>query len=385
MKKYYELLKTFIKRNPFLKKILVPIYRFVINTINIKRYMTIYSLNRTRIENQTSKEKIWYFCVPVHANLGDQAQACCIRKWLSENYSEREVVEIYHNGSNFCINLYCDFLDKLLLRKIKDHMKENDLIFIQSGYTMMDTHPYQKVYLRVVELFPNNRIIFLPQTINYNTNIAKKHIKETLDTSRNVFLLCRDTVSLKTAEELLPNCRKALFPDIVTTLIGKFNFCFQRSGILLCTRKDDEKYYSEKDIRKLKKSLELIEPVETTDTTFDFDPLCGNNEIWELVMQTIKEYSQKKIVITDRYHGTIFSMVANTPVVVIKTLDHKVVTGLEWFKGIYDNAIFYADSIDDAIKICTSILENKLEISNKPYFYEQYYKKLRKLIESSLQ
>lgn len=50
--------------------------------------------------------------------------------------------------------------------------------------------------------------------------------------------------------------------------------------------------------------------------------------------------SHYKVVITDRYHGTIFSLIANTPVIIIKSTDHKVTTGADWFKGIYDDYVY---------------------------------------------
>ena len=65
------------------------------------------------------------------------------------------------------------------------------------------------------------------------------------------------------------------------------------------------------------------------------------------IINEIERYSHYKLIVTDRYHGTIFSLVAGTPVIIIKTTDHKVITGAEWFKGLYDKYVYVANTLDD--------------------------------------
>ena len=87
--------------------------------------------------------------------------------------------------------------------------------------------------------------------------------------------------------------------------------------------------------------------------------------------------SQYKCVITDRYHGTIFSLCANTPVIIIQSNDHKVITGANWFKNIYDDYVYVAKNLDDAydkaIEICKDFKYKQLEA----YFDKEYYDKLK--------
>ena len=102
----------------------------------------------------------------------------------------------------------------------------------------------------------------------------------------------------------------------------------------------------------------------------------------ELIDREIEEYSKYKLIITDRYHGTILSLVAGTPVIIIKTTDHKVTTGADWFKGIYDSHVYLADDLDDAYKIAKNILSNDLSYNLKPYFEQEYYDKLSQLFNN---
>ena len=97
--------------------------------------------------------------------------------------------------------------------------------------------------------------------------------------------------------------------------------------------------------------------------------------------KTLDFFASHKVVITDRYHGTIFSMISNTPVIVITTNDHKVKTGTEWFKGIYANSQYNADSLDEAYSLAMNIVKTNNTIVNKPYFKTEYYDKLKSRFE----
>ena len=86
-------------------------------------------------------------------------------------------------------------------------------------------------------------------------------------------------------------------------------------------------------------------------------------------------------MITDRYHGTILSLVAGTPVVIIKTTDHKVVTGADWFKSVYDDYVFLATDLDEAYEIAKKVYDRREYKTLKPYFEENYYDKLPSTFE----
>ena len=87
------------------------------------------------------------------------------------------------------------------------------------------------------------------------------------------------------------------------------------------------------------------------------------------------------MTITDRYHGTIFSLCAGTPVIIIKTTDHKVTTGADWFKGVYDDYVFVASNLDDAYIIAKELLRKDCNYTLIPYFKTNYYDKLKSSFE----
>lgn len=77
---------------------------------------------------------------------------------------------------------------------------------------------------------------------------------------------------------------------------------------------------------------------------------------------------------TDRYHGTIFSLVANTPVVVISSADHKLSSGVEWFpKEYFSDSIFYAKDLSEVTNLVNKIIDSPVAIQNPAYFKNKYY------------
>lgn len=100
------------------------------------------------------------------------------------------------------------------------------------------------------------------------------------------------------------------------------------------------------------------------------------------IENAIEKFSRYNVIITDRYHGTIFSLAAGTPVIIIKSNDHKVVTGADWFKGIYDDYVFVAKDLNEAKDLCIKLLNTQLSHKMKPYFSEHYYEKLKEIFSN---
>ena len=94
-------------------------------------------------------------------------------------------------------------------------------------------------------------------------------------------------------------------------------------------------------------------------------------------MSTWEKYSKYKLVITDRYHGTIFSLIAGTPVIVLSSADHKLSSGVKWFPiEIFGDYVSYASSLDDAFEKANKMLATPHTHQLPPYFQENYYSKL---------
>ena len=302
----------------------------------------IYCKTILRILSTLGQKKIYVLCNPIHPNLGDQAQLMCTDLWLKENYPEYKIIHLgkLNDTLNFgslkrqCLNSATSLIILFILKITH----RNDDIFIgHSGYLFTDHHVGYKTFIDMMHYFPKNKMIILPQTINFYSPFIKQYVKKEFLKSKNTTLLCRDEVSYKNALELFPTTKLLLFPDIVTSLIGTKFYNNTREGILFCMRDDLESFYKREDIDNLMKRFSNYR-VDLIDTTLHNVSLYKINKYREAyINKTIEKISTFKVVITDRYHGTIFSVIASTPVIVISSTDHKLSSGVKWFpKDIFN-------------------------------------------------
>lgn len=345
----------------------------------IKKYIHMIKHSKKVLSeiDSNSHPIILYFGIPMHPNLGDLAQCICIRKFLKENYPKYKVVEVD-------TTVYMNKRSKLK-SKMKSKIKNEDLIFFQSGYCTQDLGGIEDLmHQAVIKDYPNNKLIILPQTVFFKTEERREQASKVYNSHKHLLFIARDNISYKTAKEMFPDVIIKEFPDIVTTMIGSYNFKEEKDNILFCLRNDIEKFYSNDQIEKLKSKLEKYERVDEIDTTISKPINADSNDLESTIINYIKDLAKYKLIITDRYHGTIFSLIANTPVIVIKTTDHKVTTGVDWFKGVYDGNVFYIDNIEDVPQKAEELLKRDCIIENKPYFKEKYYDKLPNIIEQEL-
>lgn len=372
--KNFDKIAFYIRNNKNLKRVLK---QPVILVRKCKTFPIAKKINTkivTDINNVgTETKKIWYFCAPAHKNLGDLAQYICIHKWIEDNYKQYKVIEIPTMGVVRFKNKILDLLDKSI--------KKEDIFVFQSGYTMSDEHPDDDVRKMILSRYKENKSLVFPQTILYRDENKLKSMKEVINNKENLLLLARDQISFDYGNKMFKNTKMLLYPDIVTTLIGTFPMNMDRKGIALCVRNDGEKYYPDNEIIKLKKELLYFEEVDITDTECDDINEVNIDTATKCVYDKLKKFSKYKIIITDRYHGTIFSLISGTPVIVIKTNDHKVSSGVNWFKGVYDDNVWYCDSLDAVVDRVKEIHNNHNYKKLDAYFKTEYYDKLKEKFE----
>lgn len=334
-----------------------------------KRFLKKQQRKKTNeIDNAKGKKTIYFFSVPIHSNLGDQAQYYCWLRLFSKNYPEHRVVSMSaHTTTNED------------LERIRHQVTSDDLLLVHSGYLIFDPHPELPFICKVVNMFHDMPITILPQTINLISKIKQDEVSTCFNLHPNLTLICRDEVSLRNAEYLFPQCHQLLWPDVVTSLIGVDDFKISntvRDGIMFCVRNDLEKFYSDNQINSLKKKFEGYK-VNECDTTIKLPLRKWSSKREVLIQNLIYKLASYQLVITDRYHGTIFSQVANTPVIVLSSSDHKLSSGVKWFpEDLFSKTVFYAKDLDEAYFIALKILSNNTVYNNLPYFTDKYWNKL---------
>ncbi len=249
------------------------------------------------------------------------------------------------------------------------------MVMLHSGYHMTDLYMWEELLNRyAVQSFRDRPILAFPQTIFYQREEELKKAEEIYNSHPDFTVMCRDEVSYAFAQTHFPKCKLLLMPDIVTTMIGKYDFGGTRDGILLCKRNDKESRFSSEEMDALVERLGKFGRVDVTDTTVPDSWATINKNLKEYLENVWRRYAKYKVVITDRYHGTIFSLIANTPVVVIPSTDHKLSSGVKWFPDSFRDYVCYAPTFDDAVRevrrICSATnLNHRLP----RYFGEKYY------------
>lgn len=327
-----------------------------------------------------SKKRIYLLCEPKHANLGDQAQFVCIMRWLAANYPEYEVISVGDMFKAFDYDIKSRIRSFFLVLKffwLKLTVRSSDLFVGHSGYFFVDHHTGWMTFAFFMRYFPNNKMVILPQTVNFYSPVAKQMASRAFGSKNNLTLLCRDEVSYNNAKLLFGDTKLLLYPDIVTSLIGTMKFDGQRDGVLLCARNDVEAFYSKQELTQFIARFNCARK-EVTDTTIGVprEEMLKNRE--KLILDAIKYFASFKVVVTDRYHGTIFSAIASTPVVVINSADHKLSSGVKWFpKEVFGDYVQFAKNLDEAYKKASEMLVAEgLKYNNPPYFKEAFWDKL---------
>ena len=348
--------------------------RFIYKALLMKKN---YIKLKKELNLNSNIRRIFLFGAPFHSNMGDQAQTLCSLVWLKKNYPE---YNLYVFNTKEVINL-----DYRLLKLIKKNIGSKDKIFLHSGYHITDLYMKEEnMNRKVIEIFSNNKIVILPQTILFQNENERNKTIDIYNKHKDLTILCRDDLSYETAKRMFTNCKLLKYPDIVTILIGTKEFKNDKKGILLCMRNDKEAFYSKEDIEKLREKLEKIDKTDITDTTIDLNADYISQNRSKVINDILNSYSSYEVIITDRYHGTIFSLIANTPVIVLSSTDHKLSSGVNWFPESFKEYIRYVNNIDDVPTCVEIILKRNYDYQLPNYFNEQYYDKLKSILEKEV-
>lgn len=336
----------------------------------------------------TIRKKIVFIGGTTDTNLGDNAQRFLIREWCKKNYPHHQYLEITEEDTlcpivsahSFAIT---SVVSSCLFWSLRLTQRAGDLIVFSSGYGMVE-HAWDWLTVCRLSAYCNRTpILIMPQTINFMNPWLENRIADIYNRHPRIMLLCRDFISLKRAKDKFLRCNPIAWPDIVTSLIGTEKYAKKRSGVLFCVRNDTESFYHREEIRALEQRFDCR--VDESDTSPKIKLTRFDDRRRTLVSEYIDYVAGFKAVITDRYHGTIFSMIANTPVVVISSTDHKLSSGVKWFpEEVFGKNIQFADTLDKAYEIACEYLKRTEFPALPTYFKDNYWDKLKGIVDETL-
>ena len=336
----------------------------------LRKLKRIFCFEKLKLKNweeiYKDTEKIILFQTPEYGNLGDQAIAIAIKKILTDKYEDKLILE-------FTINEYRR--NSSLIKRI---INPKDVIHLIGGGNFGNLYKDIEIQRReIVSSFPENKIIVMPQSISFKNNSKLEEEKESMSNfySRynNFHIITRDEKSYEIGKSIFKNNNIYIMPDIVLYLENDYldKMKQERENVIFTIRNDEEKLLSNNKISEIITILEknnIKYLVEDTAVNYSVGKETRDYEVEKI----LRKISGAKLNITDRFHGLIFSVITNTPVIVFKSLDHKIEYGIKWFKHL--DWVHYVEEKDDIEEIILKYLKNNIEIKKENYSLKEMLK-----------
>lgn len=298
-------------------------------------------------------------------NVGDHAQAIAIGAWLKKHFPELSVIEMDKQRS------------KYLLPALRWLIQSDDVVFLHSGGNMGDRGTASEAIRRlIISSFLRNKIVSLPQTIYFSdtqTGIEEReNTHQIYATHPNLTIIGRDPRSGELAAELFPKAQVFCMPDFVLSMATKHSEKKNTSTkVLLCLRLDNESAITPEQRRDIANRL----PYSCTYYDTTIDSLIELNEREAVLESALDLFRASDVVITDRFHGLIFSVLCRKPCVVLRTVDHKLTSAMHWFKDV--PFILFAKNLDEIPSLVAHLLTVKSR--EVPDWNANYFDKIPKL------
>lgn len=293
--------------------------------------------------NLKQKKKIFLIGTSEHSNIGDAAICLGTFKFIRKYFENRKIIEI----STYEFENRYAYLSSLI--------NDDDLILLQGGGNLGNRYiAEENVRRKVIQDFPNNKIVILPQTFYFDeTEDGKKELKissKIYNRHKDLTIFARGHKSEEKMKENFKNSKIYNYIDIALILEKKYNY--ERNGIFLCLRDlDDESGLVEGQ------AADILKIVKKYDINYEKSNNMYSNNIYKnlrdyVVNTELEKVSKHKIIVTDRLHGLIFSIITKTPCVLISSYNYKINDFYEFVKD--SNAIFFIDKdlnkLEDAIQ-----------------------------------
>lgn len=284
--------------------------------------------------------RLYLLNIPSHGNLGDHLLSVAEHEFFKDNFPNLQIVPVTSSDLYYSI--------KISLSSVRP----NDILCITGGGFLGSLYDEEERFFTILNMFPHNKVVVLPQTIYYENNIkgqkALNRAKLYYKAHNNLYVVARDRNTYELLNEVLMKGhedRIAYTPDLALYINKPLNSV--RDGILWCLRNDAEICDSNNSLIKIlaDQVYNLGIKEEHTDTYVSY-PISYELEEEE-VRKKLEQFSRAKLVITDRLHGMIYSVITGTPVIAMDNISGKVgQVYKQWLESL--DYVKFVSSVDDA-------------------------------------
>lgn len=303
-----------------------------------------------------TKPTVYLLDLPGHNNLGDEAIGI----------SEVNFLKKYSALYDYDLEFY-SCLDNIFsrIKWLKKNISPKDIIVCQGGGNMGDLYPYYEyIRLIIIKSFPNNKIVIFPQTyyVEDTKNRIYNLMKKVYNSHNKLVIYAREEKSYQLLQKDFKNNRVLLAPDMVLSYpYYSKGVRKQNRKVLFCLRNDKEKGKNEKNIEVIEKNVqELGYDISFTDTMEKEGKTYDSLEsAKKAVDKKIEEFSTAKLVVTDRLHGMVLSILGGTNCLALDNSTHKIKGVYKWINGVEGVQLF--DSSRSVVEQLENILKENLD------------------------
>ena len=204
----------------------------------------------------------------------------------------------------------------------------------------------------------------MPQTIDYTESSPNLcYAKKIYNSHPRLTFFAREKDSYEKALHFFSDCHVYLVPDIVLTYNPNIDRK-KRQNVLICTRNDLEiNNESQKYLKAIIKILDsnLIE-YNFTDTVDEERYSCKFEHQGKELYKKWRQFASSKVVITDRLHGMIFSLITQTPCIALDNLTGKVSSF--YHTWLEDSKVLLIEKTSDIENVLAFIQNSENEVTN---------------------
>ena len=305
---------------------------------------------------------------PVYGNIGDIAITSAEIKLLRDNNIAFLEVPIT--------------VAKWYRKRLAEKMPQSVKILNQGGGNMGIQWFNAEIYRRedLCYFFEHDIIVF-PQTLYYGNSKRgieelENSIKSYSKNKERLHLFAREKISYEQMKKLYPLNDVQLVPDIVLYL-NKMERTNKRKGIIFVVRSDKEKNISNEQMGEFIKLAKKIDAdITITDTVINRMILKNNRK--KILEKKLEQFGKAKLVVTDRLHGMIFSIITGTPCVVVSNSNHKIRGVYEWVKDLKN--VQFVEDFENMQSSMEKLYNTEAILDNNCNFIS-YYQKILNIIK----
>ena len=236
------------------------------------------------------------------------------------------------------------------------------VVLAQGGGNIGTWPGFDKSRATVLETFSRFKYVILPQSIHFFNEKDLEFAQQTYNQRKNLTMLLRDAVSHQLAQNYFPQVEVLLAPDMAFALGHRQRFYPPAIDCIWINRGDKEM------ARRYRPAFPDHVTVEVTDWMDWLSPR-ENRHIESCYMKTYNGLlflQRGKVVVTDRLHGYILSLLLDIPVVIVDNRIKKLTNFYNTWTPAAQN-VKVVSTEEDAVQQVLALLEG-VSVSVAPGF-----------------